>query len=430
MEESDEAMVPHPRTGMPIAVYPPLPPYTDRELTLIRETTTRTVVMQGGETHRQVEALAQHSAAVQQMTAEQLGQVKAQQEHLAAKTPEYLQQQHDRNSAIHEQQQDMKQQMEEQRRFLEIQFRLLKAAEEAVGLQEQRLESLAEAVQPHLQARWGAFEQGAAPPSVNRSSERPAVTVAAAANLPVPPIYRGSSKKEKRDFIFLHYRGSINHGRRDSNGTKESCRILVEALHPPAFKAAVKDQLGRQIHKAAKSSIQAFLKWLRVELEGFMRFEAHIAVHAAPKSSTNFPPSSASTGPEKKGPRRTGGGKATSSEAKLATSTGGEGNIREEHWKKVMKPVLVATSGETTQESSASIPCLVMGAVETLITPDSAASVSLVTMKLINDLKSAEGQMEIQPLAKPSDVTVVGDKLVPFPYGAGLGVTHQSTVSS
>ncbi|ETO82020.1 hypothetical protein F444_03755 [Phytophthora nicotianae P1976] len=174
MEESDEAMVPHSGTGMPIAVYPPLPPYTDPELTLTRETTTRTVVMQGGETHRQVEALAQHSAAVQQMTAEQLGQVKAQQEHLAAKTPEYLQQQHDRNSAIHEQQQDMKQQMEEQRRFLEIQFRLLKAAEEAVGLQEQRLESLAEAVQPHLQARWGAFEQGPAPPSVNRSSERPA----------------------------------------------------------------------------------------------------------------------------------------------------------------------------------------------------------------------------------------------------------------
>ncbi|ETN13832.1 hypothetical protein PPTG_08532 [Phytophthora nicotianae INRA-310] len=202
MEESDEAMVPHSGTGMPIAVYPPLPPYTDPELTLTRETTTRTVVMQGGETHRQVEALAQHSAAVQQMTAEQLGQVKAQQEHLAAKTPEYLQQQHDRNSAIHEQQQDMKQQMEEQRRFLEIQFRLLKAAEEAVGLQEQRLESLAEAVQPHLQARWGAFEQGAAPPSVNRSSERPAVTVAAAANLPVPPIYRGSSKKENRDFMF------------------------------------------------------------------------------------------------------------------------------------------------------------------------------------------------------------------------------------
>ncbi|ETP35507.1 hypothetical protein F442_16350 [Phytophthora nicotianae P10297] len=129
MEESDEAMVPHCETGMPIAVYPPLPPYTDRELMLTRETTIRTAVMQGGETHRQVEALAQHSAAVQQMTAEQIGQVKRQQEHLATKKSEYLQQQHDRQSAMHEQQQDMKQQMEEHRRFLEEQFRLLKAAE-------------------------------------------------------------------------------------------------------------------------------------------------------------------------------------------------------------------------------------------------------------------------------------------------------------
>ncbi|ETM97785.1 hypothetical protein PPTG_19999, partial [Phytophthora nicotianae INRA-310] len=173
-----------------------------------------------------------------------------------------------------------------------------------------------------------------------------------------------------------------------------------------------------------------------------MRFEAHIAVHAPPKSSTNFPPSSTSTGPEKKGPRGTGGGKATSSEAKLATvsykakppaSSKTEKpdkkcfkcgdpthgvfqcpNIaslleakeiyEKSAEKKAMKPVLVATSGETTQESSASIPCLVMGAVETLITPDSA-SVSLVTMKLINDLKSAEGEVEMQPLAKPSGVT-------------------------
>ncbi|ETI53022.1 hypothetical protein F443_03979, partial [Phytophthora nicotianae P1569] len=109
-------------------------------------------------------------------------------------------QQHDRQSAMHEQQQDIMQQTEEHRRFLEEQFRLLKAAEEAVGLQGKRLESLVEAVQPHLQARWGAFEQGAAPPSGNRSSETP-VTVAAGTSQPVPPIYRGSSKKEKHDFM-------------------------------------------------------------------------------------------------------------------------------------------------------------------------------------------------------------------------------------
>ncbi|ETO66354.1 hypothetical protein F444_16481 [Phytophthora nicotianae P1976] len=495
MEESDEAMVPHCETGMPIAVYPPLPPYTDRELMLTRETTIRTAVMQGGETHRQVEALAQHSAAVQQMTAEQIGQVKRQQEHLATKKSECLQQQHDRQSAMHEQQQDMKQQMEEHRRFLEEQFRLLKAAEEIVGLQGKRLESLAEAVQPHLQARWGAFEQGAAPPSMNRSSETPAVTVTAGTNLPVPPIYRGSSKKEKRDFMdsyaiytrrikalnqgtqasifvmplsacieqstmvricgfelfkderditetewknyflsahisdhtaFLHYRGSIKHGGHDSNGTKEVVGYLVEALRPPAFKAAVKDQLGRQIHKATKSSIQAFLKRLRVELEGFMRFEAHIAVHAPPKSRLTFrrhlhrpdrkrrareeleePPAPSKTEkPDKKCFKCGNPTHGVFQCPNIASLLEAKEIYEKSAGKKAMQPILVATSGGTTQESSASIPCLMMGAVETLITPDSA-SVSLVTMKLINDLKSAEGEVEMQPLAKPSGVTGV-----------------------
>ncbi|ETP35508.1 hypothetical protein F442_16351 [Phytophthora nicotianae P10297] len=231
---------------------------------------------------------------------------------------------------------------------------------------------------------------------MNRSSETPAVTVTAGTNLPVPPIYRGSSKKEKRDFmdsyaIYTRRIKALNQGtqasifvmplsacieqstmvricgfelfkdERDITETewknyflsahisdhtayktlekevksicmdielqdaesrlsrlvadfytivdrlnmedmiqtepKKVVGYLVEALRPPAFKAAR----------------------LRVELEGFMRFEAHIAVHAPPKSSTNFPPSSTSTGPEKKGPRGTGGGKATSSEAKLAT---------------------------------------------------------------------------------------------------------------
>ncbi|KAG3233291.1 hypothetical protein PI124_g21630, partial [Phytophthora idaei] len=179
MEEADEAMVPHTPSGMPVAVYPPLPPYTDHDLRL-EETTPRTAVIQSGDmrTSRQVEALAHHSAAVQQRTTEQLGQ-----------------------PALSEQQQEMKRQMDEHRHYLEERYRLLRAAEEAVGLQGQRLESLAEAVQPHLQARWGAFAQGAASPADQRPPEAPSATVAAGTNLPVPPIYRGSSKKEKRDFM-------------------------------------------------------------------------------------------------------------------------------------------------------------------------------------------------------------------------------------
>ncbi|KAG3035866.1 hypothetical protein PC120_g631 [Phytophthora cactorum] len=206
MEAADEAMVPHTPSGMPVAVYPLLPPYTDHDLRL-EETTTRTAAIQSGDmrTSRQVEALAHHSAAVQQRTAEQLGQVQRQQDRLAAKTSEYLQAQHDRQSALLEQQQEMKRQMDEHRHYLEEWYRLLRAAEEAVGLQGQRLESLAEAVQPHLQARWGAFAQGAASPADQRPSEAPSVTVAAGTNLPAPPIYRGSSRRNGTSWIVTLY---------------------------------------------------------------------------------------------------------------------------------------------------------------------------------------------------------------------------------
>jgi rRNA processing protein Krr1/Pno1 len=117
MEEADEAMVPH-AGGIPIAVYPPLPPFGEHELQL-QETTTRTAVFQGGETRRQVEALAQHSAAVQQTTAEQLGHVQRQQDRLAAQTSEYVQAQNDRQSALLEQQQVVRRQMDEHRQYLE-----------------------------------------------------------------------------------------------------------------------------------------------------------------------------------------------------------------------------------------------------------------------------------------------------------------------
>ncbi|KAI9980956.1 hypothetical protein PInf_010306 [Phytophthora infestans] len=75
LEKPDEAMVPQLERQIPVAAYPPLPPYTDQELMLAQKTMTRTVAIQGSETSRQVEALAQQFAAVQQMTAAQLGHV-------------------------------------------------------------------------------------------------------------------------------------------------------------------------------------------------------------------------------------------------------------------------------------------------------------------------------------------------------------------
>ncbi|ETN00203.1 hypothetical protein PPTG_24294 [Phytophthora nicotianae INRA-310] len=95
---------------------------TEDELRLTQETTTRTAVIQGSDTRRQVEALAHHSAAAHQRAAEQIGQ-------------------------------EMRRQMDEHRQYLEEQYEVLREAERAVGIYGQRLESLAEAVQPHLQAR-------------------------------------------------------------------------------------------------------------------------------------------------------------------------------------------------------------------------------------------------------------------------------------
>ncbi|POM71910.1 Hypothetical protein PHPALM_11459 [Phytophthora palmivora] len=68
---------------------------------------------------------------------------------------------------------------------------------------------------------------------------------------------------------------------------------LVEALRLPAFKSAVKDQMGRQAHKPTKSNIQPFLKWLRGELNSFMRFEVHMGVqhpHQQNSTKSSFPP--------------------------------------------------------------------------------------------------------------------------------------------
>ncbi|OWZ07789.1 hypothetical protein PHMEG_00019779 [Phytophthora megakarya] len=68
------------------------------------------------------------------MTADQLGHVLRQQDRLPAQTSEHLQAPHDRPSALLAQQQEVKRQMDEHRQYLEELYRLLRTAEEAVGL--------------------------------------------------------------------------------------------------------------------------------------------------------------------------------------------------------------------------------------------------------------------------------------------------------
>ncbi|KAJ8577566.1 hypothetical protein ON010_g1641 [Phytophthora cinnamomi] len=258
-----------------------------------------------------VEALAQHSAAVQQRTGEQLGQVQRQQERLPQQTSEYLQAQYDRQSALLEQQKEMRRQMDENRLYLEELYRLLRAAEQAVGMQGRQLESLAEAVQPHLQALLGAFELGAAPPVEQRPLGSDAVTVAdekdvtetewenyfLSARIPdnteyktldreVKSLYMGVNLQDAESRLsrlmadFYEILDRLNMEDIVQDEPKKVVGYLIEALRPPAFKSAVKDQLGRQAHKPAKNNIQLFLN-------SFMRFEEHMAVqHPHHQNST------------------------------------------------------------------------------------------------------------------------------------------------
>ncbi|KAG1699783.1 hypothetical protein DVH05_012676 [Phytophthora capsici] len=118
---------------------------------------------------------------------------------------------------------------------------------------------------------------------------------------------------------------------------KKVIEYLVEALRPPTFRAAVKDQLGRQTHKQTKANIQVFLKWVRSELEGFMRFEAHIPSTAQAKTSTKTEvhPGFASNS------KKTQGGRGTSnknpSSGQRSGKPAGEGNPKSDTTPKISK---------------------------------------------------------------------------------------------
>ncbi|KAE9199191.1 hypothetical protein PF002_g22220 [Phytophthora fragariae] len=166
--------------------------------------TTAMVPNQGGE-GVVLNELARTSAAADHTAVEQIDQVRRQQGEIAAKTSEYLQQQYDQQLDLRQQQEDIRKQMEEQRQHLQEQFRLLKAAEEAMGRQEKQIEDLTEAARPHIEARWGLFAEAPKRAETEARETRPApeptVMLAAGANMPVPPMYRGSTKKEKREFM-------------------------------------------------------------------------------------------------------------------------------------------------------------------------------------------------------------------------------------
>ncbi|KAG1696561.1 hypothetical protein DVH05_018254 [Phytophthora capsici] len=157
------------------------------------------------EAKQQIHALARASAAAHDTAVEQIDLVRRQQGEIAAKTSEYLQQQLNQQLALQQEQEDIRKQMEEHRHHLQEQFRLLKEVEGAMGRQGRQLDDLTEAVHPHIEARWGLFaessESAAARVQGKRSTQEPTVMLATGANMLVPLMYRGSTKKEKREFM-------------------------------------------------------------------------------------------------------------------------------------------------------------------------------------------------------------------------------------
>ncbi|CAH0473888.1 unnamed protein product [Peronospora belbahrii] len=70
----------------------------------------------------------------------------------------------------------MRRQMQEHHRYIEYQYRLLKAAEKAIGLQARKLESLAEAVKPQCAAKkMGRVEQSESSDYERKSTEAPSI---------------------------------------------------------------------------------------------------------------------------------------------------------------------------------------------------------------------------------------------------------------
>lgn len=164
------------------------------------------------ESEQKVEQVAKKAEVVQQLTLEQLNRLQQQHEALAAKTAEYLQQLNGNQVELNTKQAALSAQLEELQKALAQQYQLMRKAAETVGQQGRQIEDLKEEVlSPRGQSRWGWFARGTGQSGrerdgddpmkgegVSAGSNEPTITVATGSNMPVPPVYRGSTKMEKR----------------------------------------------------------------------------------------------------------------------------------------------------------------------------------------------------------------------------------------
>ncbi|KAI9988015.1 hypothetical protein PInf_024275 [Phytophthora infestans] len=295
-DPGDEAMVnPSDLAGMSIL--------SGEDIRVTQETTTTMAVQRSvadqHNTRRQIGQLAHCSAAAHQATVEQISQVQQHQDVIASKTAEYLQEQHDRQLELQEQQEQFRRQMAEQRKQIEEQLRLLKAAEAAFGEQGQRLQSLAEAVRPHVEARWGLFAQTPMAVSGGRNDEdrscpdrTPTETQVTEddwknyfldARNPDYTAYKrldiemrklamdvsllGAESRMSRLLAdFYKVVDGVNMESIIHEDPKRVVGYLVDALRPEVFRSAIKDNLDLAAGKHVKKDVSEFLRWLELKL--------------------------------------------------------------------------------------------------------------------------------------------------------------------
>ncbi|KAF4043514.1 hypothetical protein GN244_ATG04120 [Phytophthora infestans] len=112
------------------------------------------------ESEQKVDEVAKKVEAVQQLTGEQLNRFQQQQESLASKTAEYLQQQYESQVELNAKQTALSAQLEEQQRALVEQYQLMREAAETVGHQGRQIEDLkVEVLSPRGQSRWGCYDE-------------------------------------------------------------------------------------------------------------------------------------------------------------------------------------------------------------------------------------------------------------------------------
>ncbi|KAH9159634.1 hypothetical protein LEN26_002237 [Aphanomyces euteiches] len=157
------------------------------------------------ETKAAVEAIAATQQAHQQLTYEQLNSFWDDHQALRRDTGMDFEVQQQR-------QDELRQQLNDQRRLIDLQQDMLQQAAVAVNQQSEEIGELTETIlSPRRRSRWGLFAESGAvdaemedevdtkmPPGVMSGG------IVAGGNLPTPPVYKGCTKREKRDFMDRH----------------------------------------------------------------------------------------------------------------------------------------------------------------------------------------------------------------------------------